>query len=438
DSHVGVLSFPFGTHAAPLVALVRRLAAAAPTVRFSFFNGSTSNRNIDIVAVAEAHANVKGYDVWDGTPEGFSGTHFEEVGLFLKASPGNFQKALEVAEAQVGLPVSCFIADAFLWFTGELAEKRGVPWLAFWAAASCSLAAHVYTHEIVAAAKDRSPRGKLTSIPGLETADFDDLPPEIFLEENPTPLAVTIDKMVKHLPSSAALVLNSFEEIDPTITADLKTKFRHFLNIGPSILASPPLPPPDKSGCLRWLDAQTTSSVIYISFGTVIVPPEHELSALAAALEASHLPFLWSLSDRAKKTLPEEFLRRTAETGKIVPWAPQLQILSHRSVAAFVTHCGWNSIVESICGGVPLICRPFFGDQKVNGRMVQDSWKIGVIVDGGVFTETATLGALKTVTNSKDGKKMRENAIKLKQHAVDATKPQGTSTHNFHKLLQLI
>ncbi|PIN20524.1 UDP-glucuronosyl and UDP-glucosyl transferase [Handroanthus impetiginosus] len=443
--HIGVLAFPFGTHAAPLLTLVQRLAASAPWIQFSFFNTSASNDKIFNAHVSGSYDNIKVYNVWDGTSEGFFGSHFEAVGLFLKASPGNFEKVIGEAEEETGLEICCFISDAFLWFACDLADRKGVPWVAFWTAASCSLSAHVYTQEIVKAGglsstETAEEETTVSFVPGLEMVRFSDLPPEIFLDKNPSPFALTINIMVQKLPQSTAVVLNSFEEIDPVITNDLKSKFQHFLNIGPSILSSPtPTSPDDKTGCLSWLEKQSRpKSVIYISFGSVVTPPENELVALAEALETCKFPFLWSLKDHAKKSLPEGFLNRTIAFGKIVPWAPQLQVLGHKSVGLFVTHCGWNSILESICGSVPMICRPFFGDQKLNGRMVEDSWKIGVRIKGGVFTKNETIEVLNNMMSGEEGKKVRENIYQLKEKAVNAVDFEGSSTKNFKKLLEII
>ncbi|KAK4481632.1 hypothetical protein RD792_012537 [Penstemon davidsonii] len=440
--HIGVLAFPFGTHAAPLLTLVRRLAASAPATKFSFFNSATSNSTL-VFPVGESNScgNIQAYDVWDGTPEGFSGTHFEEVGLFLKASPGNFEKVIEEAEEESGLKISCLISDAFLWFACDLAEKRGVPWVAFWTAASCSLSAHTYTDAIQNAVGSKGSEEianqTVSFIPGLSTLQFNDLPPEIFPNKDPTPLALTIYNMVQKLPKSTAVVLNSFEEIDPIITKDLKSKFQHFLNIGPSILTFPT--PDDKNECLSWLKNQTNPrSVIYISFGTLISPPPNEIAALAGTLEELKLPFLWSIKDHAKKFLPEGFSERISEFGKIVSWAPQLQLLQQSCVGVFITHCGWNSVLESVTSGVPMICRPFFGDQKVNGKMVESSWKIGVRVNGGVFTKSGIIEALNHILLSDDGREITENVYKLREKAVDAVKLEGSSTKNFNKLLELI
>nr|WGJ64307.1 UGT154 [Lysionotus pauciflorus] len=440
-SHIGVLAFPFGTHATPLLNLVQKLANSTPGIQFSFFNSSSSNETIFSTYVSETFDNIRPHQVWDGKPDGqaFSGTHFEEVQLFLNASPMIYEKAIEEAETETGLKICCLLTDAFLWFGCDLAEKRGVPWIAFWTSASCSLSAHLHTDLIQHAMehKGATMEQKLSFIPGMSVANLSDVPPEIFHTQNPTSLAITIYKMVEKLPKSTAVVLNSFEEIDPIIAKDLKSKLPNFLNVGPLILSSPTPPRTDKENeCLSWLQHQKCpKSVVYISFGSVAVPPGNELTALAEALETCKFPFLWSLRHDAMKLLPEGFQERTREFGKMVSWAPQLQVLAHSSVGVFVTHCGWNSILESVCNGVPMICRPFFGDQKLNGRMIEDSWKIGVRVKGGVFTKSETSEALECIMSSEA---IRENVNKLKDIAKDAVGSGGSSSKNFSTLLEII
>ncbi|KZV27399.1 anthocyanidin 3-O-glucosyltransferase-like [Dorcoceras hygrometricum] len=440
-SHIGVLAFPFGTHATPLLSLVQKLAASTSGIRFSFINSSSSNEALFSSNLSD---NIRAYEVWDGKPPGevFTGSHFEEVRLFLAASPMNYEKALEEAETEAGLKICCLLTDAFLFFGCDLAEKRRVPWLVFWTSASCSLSTHLYTDLIQDALikhQGATLEQKLSFIPGMSAVNFSDVPPEVFHIQNPTSLAIAIYKMVDKLPKSTAVVLNSFEEMDPIIVKDLKSKFDHFLNIGPLFLSSetPPRPVTDEENeCLSWLEQQKTpKSVVYISFGSLAVPPGNELTALAEALEACKFPFIWSLRNHAMKLLPEGFKERTREFGKIVSWAPQVRVLAHSSVGVFVTHGGWNSVLESVCNGVPMICRPFFGDQKLNGRMIEDSWKIGLTVKGGVFTKSETIEALECLISSEA---IRENVNKLKDKAKEAVGSGGTSTKNFSTLLEII
>lgn len=240
------------------------------------------------------------------------------------------------------------------------------------------------------------------------------------------------------LPEAEAVFINCFEELDLTLTGNLKSKFKKFLNIGPFNMIMPPSSIPDKSGCLSWLDKQKPASVAYISFGTVTSPPPNELIAIAEALLESGFSFLWALRDDLKARLPNEFTEKISENGKLVSWAPQVEVLGHSSVGVFVTHCGWNSLLESIAGGVPMIIRPFFGDQRLNGRMIEDVWKIGAIVNGGIFTKDGIMSNLNKILVNEEGKEMRKRIRDLKEHAEKAVGGKGSSTENFKCLFDIV
>ena len=247
-------------------------------------------------------------------------------------------------------------------------------------------------------------------------------------------------KMGQILQRADALAMNSFENLDPPILEDLKSKFKNVLNVGPFNLTSPPPSAniSDIHGCIPWLGKHKKGTVAYIGFGTVATPPAHELKALAEALEASNTPFIWSLKHNMTSHLPEGFLERTSESGKIVPWAPQVQILAHDSVGVFLNHCGWNSVMESIAAGVPIIGRPFFGDHQLNTWMVEKVWKIGVRIKGGSFTKDATIRALQLVLKQEDGKWLKDQIVSYKKLALEAVGPNGSSTRNFETLVQIV
>ncbi|KAK2992584.1 hypothetical protein RJ640_009194 [Escallonia rubra] len=277
----------------------------------------------------------------------------------------------------------------------------------------------------------------LNFLPGMSAIYFSDLPAELTgnLDE---PFPYLLYKMGSMVPHAKAVVLNSYEELDPICVDDLKSKVQMLLNVGLFTLASPPPSYLDENGCISWLDKREALSVAYLSFGTILIPPPPELLALAEALEEKGVSFLWSLRDPTQHSLLEGFLERTSPLGKIVPWTPQIEVLKHPSVGVFVTHCGWNSVVESIAGGVPMICRPYFGDQKLNRRLIKDVWQIGVSVKGDIFTKKGMMGALDDVLSKTNGTKMRENIGVLKEKAMNAVGVNGRSTKNFKTLLKVV
>lgn len=143
SKHIAVFAFPYGTHAAPILHLVRMLANSNPSVRFSFF--TTAKSKISLFS-GQDPGNIRAYEISDGLPAGFVSTGEVEklVEYFLKAAPESFKNGVEAAEADAGEKVSGLLTDAFLWFSGEMAAAMGVPWVAFWTAGSVSISVHLY------------------------------------------------------------------------------------------------------------------------------------------------------------------------------------------------------------------------------------------------------------------------------------------------------
>ncbi|XP_027368632.1 UDP-glycosyltransferase 82A1 [Abrus precatorius] len=137
--------------------------------------------------------------------------------------------------------------------------------------------------------------------------------------------------------------------------------------------------------CMKWLENQKPDSVVYISFGSWVSPiGDAKLRNLALALEASARPFIWVLRSTWLQGLPVGFLERVVKQGigRVVSWAPQTQILQHQSVACYLTHCGWNSILEALQFQKKLLCYPVAGDQFVNCAYVVKVWRVGLKLNG--------------------------------------------------------
>ncbi|XP_030456447.2 LOW QUALITY PROTEIN: flavonoid 3-O-glucosyltransferase-like [Syzygium oleosum] len=342
--HVAVLAFPFATHAAPLLHLVRRIAAVSPATMFSFFSSEKSNLACfpggkRSGGDGSACPNLVAYDVWDGAPDGYvpSGRNpVEPVEIFLRAAPDNIESVLHVAERERGCKATCLLTDAFYWFAADMARERSVPWVPVWTAGPCALLTHMETDAI---RQMYATSGEtLDGIPGLSALRMVDLPKELLDAISPFP--TLLYRMGQVLPQATAVVCNSFEDADPIVQRELRSKLQMFLDVGPLVLSPPPALS-DEHGCIPWLDEQETASVVYVSFGSMLRPPPHEITAIANALDKTAFPFLWSFRGDAEAELPLEFLdRATGTRGKVVPWAPQLHVLGHRAVGAFVTHAG--------------------------------------------------------------------------------------------------
>ncbi|GMI84555.1 UDP-glucosyl transferase 78D3 [Hibiscus trionum] len=429
--HVAILTYPFGSHAPPLFAVTRGLASAAPNALFSFLFPGKCN---SLATSQQVPSNIKVYNVWDGAPEG---NGMKDIESFMRVELAVFKKGVEVAVAETGRKLSCLVSDAFVRVGKEIAEENGVAWVTFFASGAASLSSHVYTdlirqHYGTAAGEDET----LNFIPGMSNVRIRDLPEGIVTGDLQSGFCRMLHEMSKELHQATAVFINSCEELHPTITDDMKSKFKKLLSVGPLVFSTPPATVPDSHGCLPWLDKQKPATVAYIAFGAAVIPPPNELVALAEALEASRLPFIWSLRDKGKEHLPSGFV--DSANGMVVPWAPQMDVLSHGAVGVFISHGGFASMLETIASEVPMIVRPFFGDHMINGRMVEAVWEIGVVVKGGIFTKNDIMNCLDMALAQENGRKWRKNLKAIKEMALTAVGPQGSSAKNFKALLDLV
>ncbi|GJR98004.1 UDP-glycosyltransferase 76H1-like protein [Tanacetum coccineum] len=140
----------------------------------------------------------------------------------------------------------------------------------------------------------------------------------------------------------------------------------------------------EDTSCIAWLDKQGPKSVIYKSFGSLATLDTQVLTEMAWGLANSNHQFLWAVRPGSVsgsewiEFVPDGFIEKTKGRGLIVKWAPQKEILAHFAVGGFWSHCGWNSTLESISEGIPMLCQPFIVDQGVNARYVTHVWKIGL------------------------------------------------------------
>ncbi|GLJ08508.1 hypothetical protein SUGI_0090020 [Cryptomeria japonica] len=251
------------------------------------------------------------------------------------------------------------------------------------------------------------------------------------------------------------VLVNTFDELEtPQTVSALSCNGCPALAVGPVFLPSV-LEGIDLNGCgslleqdescLKWLDTQQPDSVIYVSFGSLAVKSNEQLEELAVGLEKSEHPFLWVLrmdiAGGMPATLPEGFEERTKDRGVIVKWAPQVKVLSHPSVGGFLTHCGWNSCLESISMGIPMLGWPYFCDQFLNCRFCKDVWKIGIDLEGVDVDENLVLRkeeiekTVRRLMEGKEAQELRKRGMELKEAAFKAVGQGGSSCMNLNRFI---
>ncbi|KAI5384490.1 zeatin O-glucosyltransferase [Lathyrus oleraceus] len=198
---------------------------------------------------------------------------------------------------------------------------------------------------------------------------------------------------------------------------------------------------------LEWLDKQKGNSVIYVSFGTTTAFKEEQIIELAKGLEQSEQKFIWVLRDadrgdvfnedgfRRVIELPNGFEERVEmkDIGLIVrDWAPQLEILSHSSIGGFMSHCGWNSCMESLTMGVPIATWPMHSDQPRNRVLVTEILKVGLVVRDWAHSDELVMACVvenvvRKLMATKEGDEMRQNAMNLKNEILESMDENGVS-----------
>jgi len=192
---------------------------------------------------------------------------------------------------------------------------------------------------------------------------------------------------------------------------------------------------PEAEACLKWLDSKPPKSVLYVSFGSMAPLGEDQMEELANGLKRMKSNFLWVVRESEEKKLPRNFLQDVgiADQGLVVKWCNQLQVLSHGSVGCFMTHCGWNSTLEALSLGVPMVVMPQWTDQPTNATFIVEVWKVGLRVRANerrVVTGEEIESCVNDIMEGERGEVIRKNSLRWKKMAREAVDEGGSSDKN--------
>ncbi|CAN1312328.1 UDP-glycosyltransferase 83A1 [Linum perenne] len=257
-------------------------------------------------------------------------------------------------------------------------------------------------------------------------------------------------KPSQYLSLFDCVLVNSFRELEPSAFQ----LYPNFLPIGPLVTNSNNSNLPgsfwsqDRT-CLAWLDKHPLNSVIYVAFGSIVFFNQKQFEELATGLEMTGRPFFWvvrtnfvvirtNFVEGSGLEFPDGFLERVsdrvANRGKIVEWANQEEVLSHPSIACFLSHCGWNSVLDGLWSGIPFLCWPYFIDQFHNRESICEAWKVGLRLDAeddatGLITSLEIASKVEQLLSDDDT--IRGNAIRLRKLARESVNENGSSYHSF-------
>ncbi|XP_030526727.1 7-deoxyloganetic acid glucosyl transferase-like [Rhodamnia argentea] len=404
-------------------------------LRITFINSEHIHHRLlqhaDIQARFVAYPYFRFKIISDGLPIDHprTGNHFMTAFNYVKSITKPLFEELVAAPDR---PVTCIIVDGILTFTIDVARDLGVPIIAFRTISASSFWAYFCIPRMIEKGElpikgDEDMDHIVTGVPGMQDIlRCRDLPSVCRVSDLSDWFLQYVTTQTLQTARARALILNSVDQLEGPAISQIRTHIPNLYTIGPlhshlksRLSSSPSSPPPPSASnslweadrsCISWLDEQPPKSVIYVSFGSVTTINRHDFTELWHGLVNSGRRFLWvvrpdSLAEGGPGAVPEELREATAERGCVVGWAPQEEVLHHGAVAAFLTHSGWNSTLESVVAGKPMLCWPFFADQQVNSRLVSHAWKVGldmkdvcdrVVVErmaNGVMGEFAAAGA---------------------------------------------
>ena len=267
------------------------------------------------------------------------------------------------------------------------------------------------------------------------------------------------------MANSAGIIVNTFESLEPRAIQAIADGLCVPDNPTPPVYYIGPLSRGHNEDealaheCLTWLDSQPSQSVVFLCFGSLGLFSIEQLKEIASGLENSGHRFLWVVRNPPSgdenhslavstqpdpdldSLLPEGFLGRTKERGLVVKsWAQQVAVLNHNSVGGFVSHCGWNSVLEAVCAGVPMVAWPLYAEQRFNRVVLVEDVKIALWMneskDGFVSATEVEKRVRELMDSENNNSTVRERVIALKEGAKATVCEGGSSRVALIKLVE--
>ncbi|KAL8136413.1 hypothetical protein V2J09_002414 [Rumex salicifolius] len=448
-SHVVVFPFMSKGHVIPLLHLTRlllhrNLAVTVFTTPANepFVTSSLSDVDVSIVSLPFPS------DV-PGIPPGVESTDkLPSMSLFYPFAESTKLLRNGFEEALMSIPnLKLMISDGFLHWTLQSANKFNIPRLAFYGMSYHSMVVSnaVGSQQLFSGPEHDDEPINVPCFPWMKLTR-NDMSPPLNMRNPSGPEFDQLMEMVIATISSTGLLMNSFYELEH-VFAD-----RYNADPAPRAWAIGPLclAEPEKKTCqgeewAKWLDRKLKQGapVLYIAFGTQAEVSDDQMKEITVWLERSEVSFLWVVRPKPEQ---EEIIdgieERVKGKGLVVrDWIDQRAVLGHAAVKGFLSHCGWNSVMESICAGVPILAWPMMAEQHLNARMVVEEIKMGIRVqtcDGSVRGFVNADGLEKTARELMEGemgKLTRKKAMEMGEAARKAMDEGGSSWLALESLL---
>ncbi|KAL1535666.1 UDP-glycosyltransferase 75C1-like [Salvia divinorum] len=449
--HVLLVTFPVQGHINPSLQFAKKLIKIG--IHVTFATSISARRHMAAAAVRKGLTFLA---FSDGFDDGFKlGDDANKCKDAMRSHGSTALRDAIAAAAEEGRPITCLVYTLVLPWAAEVARELHIPSAQLWIQPATVLS--IYYHYFNGFAdeineKSDNPGWKI-QIPGAPPLSKTDLPSFLLpssSEEHKVVIPMFKEQfdVLEAEPGKPKVLVNTFDSLEAEALGAFDSY--ELIGVGPLIPSAfvggeDPL---DRSfggdlfvksdGCIEWLNSKPQSSVVYVSFGSLLRLPKAQMEEIAAGLLRSGRPFLWVMRG-AEEDEELSCLEDLDKIGKMVTWCSQLEVLTHPSLGCFVTHCGWNSTLESLSCGVPVVAFPRWTDQGTNAKLIEDVCRCGVRVradeDGNVESgeiwrcvEEVMDGGFKSV-------EFRRNASKWKGLAREAAAENGSSTINLKAFL---
>ncbi|KAK8941134.1 UDP-glycosyltransferase 85A2 [Platanthera zijinensis] len=456
--HAVLIPFPAQGHINPFLHLANLLHSSYG-FHITFINTHFNHQRLirsGHPSLTAGHPSFRFESIPDGLPpsDPESGQFMPDLISSIPINfPSPFLRLLENLNSPVSgvPPISCIVCDGMMTFALDAAGGLEVPGITFWTASACGFMA--YFHFDALARRGLAPlKGEVSEelldipidwIPGMKQIRVRDMP-SFHRPTDPGDIVFNyIGREARRAAKATAIIVNTLEELERPILDAMATDLLlpPVYAVGPISLLSCLSQSPIKRSvptvlledgdCLPWLNGRKQGSVLYVNFGSIVMLSELELEEFAWGLAGSCCDFLWvirrDLVTDSTAVVPVQFALETKERGLVVSWCDQERILAHPAVGGFLTHSGWNSTVESIAAGVPMICWPFLAEQMTNCKYVCSEWGVGVEIGSNVKREEVAV-MVREVMRGEKGKEMRKKAGEWKIKLEDAASTEGGSS----------
>ncbi|KAF2292485.1 hypothetical protein GH714_024372 [Hevea brasiliensis] len=442
-AHALILPYPLQGHINPMLQFSKRLVSKG--VKATLANTIAINKSMH----SDPTSPVDIETISDGFDEGgFSQAESTEVYLSTLESVGAQTLADLIKKLKdLGRPVNVLIYDGFLPWALDVAKQFGLLGVVFFTQ-PCTVN-NIYYH--VQRSILPLPLAEPTvSLPGLPLLQASETPSFVSDSGSYPGFHHLVVNQFRNIDEADWVLYNNFHKLEEEVL-DWMAKRWKLRTIGPTVPSmyldkrieddkdyGINLFKPDSSACMNWLHDKPSGSVVYVSFGSLAELGVEQMEELAWGLKGTKRYFLWVVRAAEQSKLPGNFIEETSEKGLVVAWSPQLEVLSHEAVGCFLTHCGFNSVLEALSLGVPLVAMPHWSDQPTNAKYVEDVWKMGIRArpdEKGIVRREVVDLCVREVMEGAKAKEIKDNARKWKKLSKEAIDEGGTSDRNIDEFV---